>query len=263
MVFKAQQVSVHPPDYPPRGWQPEKELQGAPPRSIRLTWKHAMVVVLALALLFLLFVGVVLPVAGRIYVLYSGDPATGTVIKLHETVTHGRRGPVHNYLLTVRYKTPQGVMVKSTEVSLKTYSSAHLNAPIAIHFLRSHPDQFMVDEDQNFQIGPASVIIIIELVLAIILARFLTAELKVVRMGRVLPGMVISPATVPRRSIVIYFEHHGASYQVRVRQKKGVSIAGWEAGKVMTLLVENQAEGSAQPKPRVVPYPYSIFKCTE
>ncbi|MGH9454871.1 MAG: hypothetical protein ACRD2O_12965, partial [Terriglobia bacterium] len=193
-----------------------------------------MVVILALALLFLLFVGVLVPVAGRIYVLHSGDPTTGTIINLHETVTRGRHGPVHQYFLTVRYVTPQGSMVKPTKVSPKTYSSAHVNAPIAIHFLTSHPDQFMVDQDQNFQIGPASVIIIIELILAIILARFLTAELKVVRMGRVLPGMVMSPATLPRRSIVIYFEYQGASYQVRVRQKKGVSITGWEAGKAMT-----------------------------
>ncbi|MGH9432344.1 MAG: hypothetical protein ACRD3T_12460 [Terriglobia bacterium] len=263
MVFKAQRASAQAPTYPPAGWQPEKELQGGPPRSVRLTWKHAMVLVIALSLLFLLFVGVVLPVAGRVYVLHSGAPATGTIVKLHETVTHGRHGPVRRYFLAVQYQTPAGRILKPTEVSLRTYRTAHLGEPIAIHFLKSHADQFMVDQDQNFQIGPATVIIIVELVLAIILARLLTTELKIVRNGRVLPGMIVSLRSTPRRSMVVYFEHQGAPYQVRVAQKKGVSIAGWEPGKAMTLLLENGTQGPPPSRPRVVPYPYSIFKCTE
>jgi Protein of unknown function (DUF3592) len=262
MVFRARPASDQPPGYPPQGWQPEQELQTAPPRTVRLTWKHVMVLILALALLFLVFVGVLLPVAGRAYVFHVSAPAQGTIVKLAEVASQGGHGPARRYVLTVRYRTPEGEMVKSGQVSPETYRAAHIGETIAIHFLRSHPDRFVVDRDQRYQMGPATVIIVVELVLAIILARLVTTELKIVRAGSVLPGVIVSTASGPRRAIVLHFQYRGQPYQLRVVQKRGVSVAKWGPGKAMTLLVEDEGPAPTS-RPRVVAYPYSIFKCVE
>jgi hypothetical protein len=262
MLVQASPQPEKRPEYQAASWQPEPELTMPPPRTVsfRLAPKALAGVIVLISAVMLYAVWV--PFVKHALLTSLGVSSQGTVTQrnIQESGTGSKRHT--SYYVFVQYATPAGPQLQQTQTTRSYYSRAFTGSQVPIHYSRSHPTQFTIDDD-NFH-RPLDLLLTGGFGLFMLgIPYFMYRQLKAVgENGRAVKGLITEIASRPKNSVclTVYYEYDDVPYQASIGVGATEVKSDWQAGQTVSLLVPPDPPSGSRKRWLVTMYPAAEFK---
>ena len=244
-------------DYESVDWQPEPELVQPPPRSVSFSASTKLGGALIVLVAGIMVCFVCLPSLKHAYLISYGISTRATVQQRYSRANPRSR----SYYLLIRYETPSGWQLVKIQTSRNYYAGSLQSKSVPVHYLAQIPSQVVLDDDQLYR--PWQILLVFGYGLTMLwLLYYMYRKMRTIaESGTALKGTITKTnKRLKNLYLTVYYEFQGVPYQGTIAVRANQAKAGWQPGKVITLLVAPDPPSSPH-RPHVFTlYPASEFK---